>query len=85
VQTITIFLKKRTTQDFRAASSYVTLFKEKNPTWNLAILTLTVFNEAKLGFGFQHPKSSRIEQIFGTCVYVSIYCYFNPGFRVSAA
>jgi hypothetical protein len=81
--------KNRTAQDFRVPSSYVTLFKGKNHTWNSAILILTGLcgrvNRVKLGFGFQQLKSSQIEPIFGTCVFVSIYCYFDHGFRVSAA
>jgi hypothetical protein len=40
-------------------------------------------NGVTLGYGFQHPKSSWIEPIFGTCMYVSIYYYFSAGFRVS--
>jgi hypothetical protein len=67
----------------------VTLFKEKYQIWILAILIRRGYrgrvNGVTLGCGFQHPKSSWIDPIFGTCMYVSIYYYFAPGFRVSVA
>jgi hypothetical protein len=60
----------------------VTLFKGENQISNSAILTLTGYgvtvNGSKLRFDFQHRKFSRIEPIFDTHMYDSIYCYFDP-------
>jgi hypothetical protein len=38
-------------------------------------------NGVKLGYDFQHPKSSLIELIFGSHMYISMCFYFDPRFR----
>jgi hypothetical protein len=67
----------------------VILFKGKIPILEFSDFDLDGVmgrvNRVKLWYDFQQPKSSRIEPFFCTHVYDSIYCYFGPRFRVSAA
>jgi hypothetical protein len=65
-------------QDFHVVSSYVTPFKEKISNLEFGDFDLAGFygvrvNGVKLGYGFQHTKSSLIELIFCTHTYRLVY------------
>jgi hypothetical protein len=64
-------------------SSYVTPFKGKISNLEFSDFDLDGVNGVKLGYDFQHTKSSLIELIWGTHIYVSMYIYFDPKFRIS--